>query len=293
MSAKRYFLLLLLVCFLAHLAAARAELPVPPLTGRVNDTAGILSPAERAQLDSMLAEYEKATSTQIVILTVKSLQGDPIEDFGIRVAQAWKIGQKGKDNGIIIIHSVEDREIRIEVGYGLEGVLPDLAANRIIREVLGPAFRAGKYYDGYIGAIQKIEAAARGEYTADGRERGRGQSKQGPPIAAFLVFAAMFTLVFGQSSRVLGGLVGAFTFGLALLIAAGMTWGIVGGGLGLLFGAIVPRLLPSGSSGGRGGWGGGGPFFGGGRGGGFGGGGGGGFSGGGGGFGGGGSSGKY
>ncbi|MBI5097300.1 MAG: TPM domain-containing protein, partial [Nitrospirae bacterium] len=115
---------------------AAYALDVPQLKGRVNDYADMISASAEARLEEELKSFEQSDSTQIVILTIPSLEGEVIEDFGIRVADAWKIGQAGKDNGVILIASKEDREMRIEVGRGLEGRLTDLMAGRIIDLVM-------------------------------------------------------------------------------------------------------------------------------------------------------------
>lgn len=118
-------------------------LEVPKLTGRVVDKAGMLSPEVEQKLNAALAELENQDSTQVAVLTVPSLEGDSIEDFGIRVAEAWKIGQKGKDNGVVMIVSKADRKIRIEVGYGLEGTLTDVLAGSIIDNEITPPLQGG------------------------------------------------------------------------------------------------------------------------------------------------------
>ena len=123
------------------LESAVSALDVPPLRGRINDYAALL-PGDRAQaLESRLAAFEKETGHQVAVLTVPGLEGDSLEDFSIRVAEAWKIGKKGFDNGAILLVAQKDRKLRIEVGYGLEGVLPDAIANRIVQEVIVPRFR--------------------------------------------------------------------------------------------------------------------------------------------------------
>jgi hypothetical protein len=107
---------------------AHAELPVPPLRGRVNDLAGTLDPDVAARLEGRLADFERETTHQIAVLTIPSLEGEPIEPFALRVAEAWRLGQAGVDNGILLVVAPRDRRARIEVGYGLEGVVPDAIA---------------------------------------------------------------------------------------------------------------------------------------------------------------------
>ena len=130
---------------------------IPYLTGRVNDNAQILSDSTRRSLTETLKEHEVRTSNQIVILTMPSLEGESIEDFANKVFNEWKIGQKDKNNGILIVVVPDERRMRIEVGYGLEGILPDLLAGRIIQEVMAPRFRE-ENFDGGIteGALAVI-----------------------------------------------------------------------------------------------------------------------------------------
>src|SRR5215467_6388004 len=138
-------------------------LDVPPLQGRINDYAGLI-PADRARaLEERLARFEAETGHQIAVLTIPSLKGDSLEDFSIRVAEAWKIGQKGFDNGAILLIVRDDRKLRIEVGYGLEGVLPDAIASRIIREIIVPRFRANDYAGGIEAGVNALLTVARGE----------------------------------------------------------------------------------------------------------------------------------
>jgi uncharacterized protein len=270
-------------------------LDVPQLKGYINDYAGMISPQARAELDNELRNFERTDSTQIVILTVPSLEGEAIEDFDIKVAETWKIGQKGKDNGVIFVVAKQDRKTRIEVGQGLEGKLTDLMAGRIVDLVVNPRFKRGDFDGGFISGVSSLIDATRGEFKADGNnrpQRHEGSSR----LITFLIFGGIVLLVLGSISRILGGAAGAVSLP-ALAHLAGLSPGlgilivlaIVGFGAGLL----LPLLFSSaGRPGGGGFWPGGG-FFGSGGGAGGGGFGGGGFSGGGGGFGGGGASGDW
>lgn len=148
---------------------------VPPLEGkRVHDEANVLSSNTVEQLEVQLKHYEDSTSNQIAILIIKSLEGDAIEDYAIRVAhynpvkkEGWGLGQADKDNGVLLLIAVEDRKMRIEVGYGLEGVLTDALSSRIIRNEMVPNFRRGDYDAGVLLAINAIVRAIGGEYVAD------------------------------------------------------------------------------------------------------------------------------
>ncbi|HWR58565.1 MAG TPA: TPM domain-containing protein, partial [Thermodesulfovibrionales bacterium] len=128
-------------------------LDVPKLEGYVNDYAGMISPPTRGELERELKTFEKTDSTQIVILTVPSLEGESVEGFGIKVGESWKIGQKGKDNGAIFIVAKQERKLRVEVGRGLEGRLTDLMAGRIIDLVVKPSFKRGDYDGGFKAGI--------------------------------------------------------------------------------------------------------------------------------------------
>jgi len=158
---KKMLPFLILLQLLLPLAASALE--VPELRGYVNDYAGMISPSTGAQLAEKLKAFEESDSTQIVILTIPSLEGEPIEDVGIKVAESWKIGQKGKDNGILLLVSKQERKMRIEVGRGLEGRLTDLTAGRIIDLVITPRFRAGDLDGGFTaGCLCPYRRNARG-----------------------------------------------------------------------------------------------------------------------------------
>lgn len=194
-------------------AADIFALEVPRLKGRVNDYAGMLSSATEQQLEAALAEFERTDSTQIVVLTIPSLEGDSLEDFSMRVAESWKIGQKGLDNGAILLISKNDRKLRIEVGYGLEGKLTDLMAGRIIRDVITPQFKAGQFDQGIVEGVQAMIQTTRGEYEAASKARPAG--KGGPDYRGFLSMSLVFLFLInllGRVRRVLGALAGGLFF---------------------------------------------------------------------------------
>ncbi|KUG29046.1 beta-propeller domains of methanol dehydrogenase type [hydrocarbon metagenome] len=258
-------------------------LDVPPLRGRVNDLAGILSPDAVKRLESALAAFEASDSTQVVVLTVPSLEGDTIEGFSIKTAQKWGIGQKGKDNGALVVVSKGDREVRIEVGRGLEGSLTDAVSGRIIDHVIVPEFKKGDFNAGVEQGVEKIMAAVRGEYTGDG---GSGGSSDMDDETSFLLFGSMICLVLMSILRFLPAVVRAGLGGvgmgvLALAVSTGVFMVIMMALVGVILGIVAPYIFRGGRGGGGGSWGGGGSS------------GGGGFSGGGGSFSGGGSSGKW
>lgn len=184
------------------LATSAMALEVPPYKGYVNDLAGMMSPTTRQALEARLAELNKADSTQVAVLTVPSLEGDEINDFSIRVADAWKVGQKNEDNGVILLVSKGDRKIRIEVGYGLEGVLTDVLAGQIISNVIGPKFKTGDFDGGFIDGVAAISGAVRGEYTA-APAKNRRSSRRGilPLIVIPMIMFIGFTEMFGKRRR--------------------------------------------------------------------------------------------
>ncbi len=145
--------LFLLLCLIASPAAAQN---FPKLTGQVVDAAGLLTPDQQAALSQKLHNLEQATSRQLVIATVPDLQGYPIEDYGYKLGRAWGIGQKGANNGAILLVSKGDRKVRIEVGYGLEPILTDALSNQIIQDKILPAFRSGDYAGGINAGVDAI-----------------------------------------------------------------------------------------------------------------------------------------
>jgi len=191
-AGASFFVLLLFLPF----AVEAAKVPVP--RGYVNDYGNMISLSAEADLAAKLKNFEETDSTQLVILTVPSLEGEPVEDYSIRVAEAWKIGQKGKDNGILFLVSREDRKMRIEVGRGLEGKLTDLTAGRIIDLVVKPKFKSEDYDGGFTAGVSALIDATRGEFTADKRAPSGGQGPYVPfaggmsPWLALLILLGFF-----------------------------------------------------------------------------------------------------
>lgn len=140
-----------------------AKISVPTMNGPVNDTANILSSTEEKALDSYLRNLDSQTGIQIAVLTIKSLNGIPLEEYSLAVAEEWKLGQKGQDNGALLLVSYNDRQLRIETGYGLEGSLTDVTSGLIIRTVIAPYFQQGEYGEGIIAGIQTMAGIAVGE----------------------------------------------------------------------------------------------------------------------------------
>lgn len=182
MPQQRFTPILLILLLLAGVTAPSkaAALDVPPLAGRVTDTADIISPQAERVLNDALAKLEHSDSTQIVILTIPSLEGDNLERFSIEVAEQWGIGQSKNDNGAILLVSRDDHKIRIEVGYGLEGVLTDTLSGAIIDNVIAPRFKQGDFDGGFVAGVVAMIQAVRGEYSAP-------QEEDGPPIALLAI----------------------------------------------------------------------------------------------------------
>lgn len=272
-------------------ALLHAEAAVPKLARHVTDFTGTLTATQLDQLDARLVALEQAKGAQLVVLMVGSTDGQPIEEYSLAVAEANKIGRKGADDGVLLLVAKHDRRVRIEVGYGLEGAIPDAANARIIREYIAPKFRTGDYFGGISDAVGALTQLINGEPLPPPVE-GAPREQRGPGLqGAFVV--AIFVAIFlrgllGRASTWVRAPLGAVLVGGLLWLLVSMGAGI----LGAVIGAVL-MLLPGGAgrSIGGGGWGGFGGGGGWGSGGGFGGGGG--FSGGGGSFGGGGASGGW
>lgn len=284
-------------------AAAQELAAIPSLRSRVTDLTATLDASQASALESKLAALEDETGTQIAVLIVPTVRPETIEQYALRVAESWRLGREDVDDGALLIVALEDREVRIEVGYGLEGALTDATSNRIIDEAIVPHFRAGDMYGGVAAGVDRMIAVARGEELPPA-ERG---PVEGPGGLMPFLFVAFFVVmaVGGILRAILGRVLGATATGTltgAVVFLMSSLLGVAAlAGLGAFLFALMSGGRRGWSSrgrsgpGSRGGWGGGGWLGGGGGfgGGGLGGGGFGGFSGGGGGFGGGGASGRW
>jgi uncharacterized protein len=269
---------------------AAGVLPVPPLTSRVTDLTGTLSAAERQALEAKLAAWEARTTNQLVVVIVPSTEPEPIEQYSLRIAEAWKIGQKGKDNGAIFLIAKDDRRMRIEVAYGFEGVLTDVTARRIIGETVAPYFKQGQFAQGINAGVDRIiEVVGTGEplpvETTGGRPTRHSFDFGNLFIILLVAVPIVGTILRSMFGNVGGSIIGGGLAGTIAWFVAGSL--LIAAGAGVVAFVIIIFSMFSGGRGG--GWypGGGGGGFGGG------GGGGGGFSGGGGSFGGGGASGSW
>ncbi len=263
--------------------SAQAEVAVPPLKQRVTDLTATLDAGQIQALDAKLATFEAAKDSQIAVLILSSTQPETIDEFSIRVAEAWKLGRKGVDDGVLLLIAKDDHKLRIEVGYGLEGALNDATAKRIVAEVITPYFKRGEFYSGIDAGLSSIIKVIEGEALPP-----TAQHPSSPPASAsnslgqllgagFVIFM-MGNIIFRQllgrlpSGLLIGGLIGA----LAWVLLLSLTWAIAAALLAFLLSLIFGApgggaSFPSGWGGGSGGNSGGGDF--GGGGGGFGGGG--------------------
>lgn len=195
--------LLLLALLPAGLSQRLPEPMSPPRL--VNDFSGILSAAQRAALEKKLADFDRASSTQITVVTVDSLQGLAVHDYATRLGEKWGVGRKGKDNGVVILvkpkKGAAKGQVAISVGYGLEGAIPDATASRVVRNEMLPAFREGDYYAGIDRAASVLISLATGEYTADEYEsRGNGSILLVGLILALVILPLLFRRRGGNDS---------------------------------------------------------------------------------------------
>ncbi len=280
------WLKLLLACLFAFgiLLTARAEVAIPELSKRVTDLTGTLAPDTVSRLENTLAQFEAAKGSQIAVLMLPSTAPEDIAEYGIRVAEQWKVGRKGADDGAILIVAKDDRAVRIEVGYGLEGVIPDAVAKRIIEEDIVPRFRQGDFSGGVEAGVTRMMRLIEGEPLPPPQTSAGIEAEGMDNFMLFLIAGIIGGKILGTVlGKGLGSSVAAVGTGALTWLAGGVIFGLIAG--------IIVLIMSL--SGGRGGghWGSGG--FGGGSWGGGGFGGGGGWSGGGGGFGGGGASGRW
>lgn len=287
----RRLLWALAALFLCAAAASpvRAQVAVPPLKARVTDLTGTLTSAQRSALEERLAAFEARKGSQIAVLLVPTTQPETIEQYAIRVAEQWKLGRKGVDDGVLLLVAMKDRTVRIEVGYGLEGPLPDAIAKRIVEDYIVPRFKLGDFSGGIHSGIERIMGTIEGEPLPAPRER------SAPRVSGWenlIVLGFFLVFVIGGVLRSMLGRVGGS--GVVAAIAGFIAWFVIGSmiaalliGVVLFFLSLFGGMTGPAYRGRRGGWYPGGGWS---SGGGFGGGG---FGGGGGGFGGGGASGRW
>lgn len=219
-------LLLAWLLLLPGLAWAQSAPEFPELTGRVVDRADMLPPAEEARLSQMLQAHEQASTEQVVVVTLPDLQGFPIEDFGYQLGRHWGIGQKGEDNGALLIVARDERKVRIEVGYGLEGRLTDANASLIINRIITPAFRQGDFATGIVDGAEAMIQVLGGEPLALPQGPAAQEKPKPGLVGLFFMIMLMVSLMGGRG----GGRGGAALLGGALLGSA--MGGRGGGGFG-------------------------------------------------------------
>jgi len=197
-----YRRILFTVCCLL-LASASAALDVPQLRGRVNDYARAMQENQVQALEAQIAQLERDTGHQVAVLTVPTLDGEDIEGFSIRVAETWKIGKKGFDNGVVLVVAVKDRKLRLEVGYGLEGLLPDAIAKRVTADYIVPSFRQQDYGGGIIAGIAAVDKVLRKEplpESARKKTQSRGSTLSFPVMLA-ITFAILGLMAFASTAN--------------------------------------------------------------------------------------------
>ena len=187
------------LCLLFCIPALGLTVPERP-EGRVTDRTGTLSRDQIQALEKKLSAFEKETTNQIAVLLIPSLEGGSLEDYSIRLAEKWKIGQQGRNNGVILLVVKNDRKLRIEVGYGLEGALPDALSGTIIRNEIAPRFKEGQFYQGIEAGINSIIAATKGEYKASPRKK-KSQIDSWIPFLVVGAFIIFFMLAASQARR--------------------------------------------------------------------------------------------
>jgi len=260
MTPLRTLWVMVLALMLAAVAPAQAQLKdVPPLAGHVTDEAGMLDASQHQRLETVLSEYEAKTGSQIAVLLVKSTEPEAIEQFGIRVADAWKLGRKGVDDGVLLMVARDNpsslRRLRIEAGRGVQGVLTDAQSKRILQDTIAPHFRQEHYYEGLVAGVGAIatllnqEAFPAPKQQAQPARAAQGDSGGGLGIVGIVLLVVGFTLVRSlfrpRRTRLSRG-----------------GWG--SGATGFILGNIIGNMSRGGGGGGFGGFSGGGGGFGGG-----------------------------
>lgn len=259
-SASAALFLPLALVFASVVGAATGDFAdIPALKARVTDTTGTLSSGEIERLEAKLKQFETEKGSQLVVLMVPTVQPEAIEQYSIRVAEAWKIGRKKVNDGLILLVAKNDRKMRIEVGYGFEGAIPDAVAKRIISEAIAPRFRNNDYAGGIEAGVDGLIAAARGEALAAPETKQAWSANSGGQVSEFnfeMLIVAFFiaigvggflSSVFGRffGSTLTGGGVGAVTW----FLSGALGWAAIIGAV-----AFFITLFTGGSRGGGGGW---------------------------------------
>ncbi|ARU31161.1 hypothetical protein CAP31_05335 [Sulfuriferula sp. AH1] len=271
---KRWLLALLALLAVSWFTSAMAEVAVPALKARVTDLTNTLTPAQAAGIEQQLLALEQRKGSQIAVLIVPTTQPEAIEQYSLRVAEAWKLGRKGVDDGALLLVAKNDRALRIEVGYGLEGVIPDAVAKRVIAETIVPHFQQNDFAGGIEAGVSQLVKLVDGEPLPPPAKQSR--QNNGDPMGTLFIMAIAAVVVGQVLSAVFGRLLGS---GLAAAAVGGLGWLVLGSALMaglaalLVFFFVLSGINPmqfmggfggGGRSGGSGGFGGGGGGFGGG-----------------------------
>ncbi len=251
MTKKRTRLCLGILALFASAIVAHAAETIPPKPDRYfNDYAGVVSPGAAQRFNEQLAQFERETSNQIVVAVWRTMPSQSsIEDFTQRTFQSWQVGQKGRNNGAVFFVFVDDHRMRIQPGYGLEGALPDITCNEIIRDAVAPRFRANDFEGGLAAGIDLIFKAIRGEYKGSGKTvRESGSSQNNPAGLLIFFFVLVIFLLAMRASRRLGGY--RYTGGGGPFVSG--NWGSGGGGWSSGGGGFSGFSGGGGSSGGGG-----------------------------------------
>jgi len=241
-ASWRAILGMLVLAWASFACAAEGDIvAVPPLNARVTDLSGTLNGAQQAQLEQQLAAFEQARGSQIAILIVPTTQPEAIEQYSIRVAEAWKIGRRKHDDGVLIVVAKNDRKMRIDVGYGLEGAIPDAVAKRIIGETLSPKFKAGDFAGGLSAAVTQMQKLIEGESLPAPAAAERAQGGFEGNIEELLVLGLTLSVVAGSILRAIFGrlfgsmLAGGLVGGAAWFITASLLVAGIGGLIAFIF----------------------------------------------------------
>lgn len=277
--AAIYTMLLLASCMAVCLPAQAELLPVPALKTRVTDLTQTLSQTERTALEEKLAAFESKKGSQIAVLLVPTTQPEDIAQYAIRVAEQWKIGREKSDDGVLVLIAKSDRKMRIEVGRGLEGAIPDVYAKRIVSDVIGPKFKQGDFYGGLDAGVDQIITLVDGEALPAPNKKAVGGIDIGN-ILPMLLFGGLITGLFLRSifgtflgSALNGGLIGGVIMLFGLALSAALVFGVIAFFFTMMMGSRGLSGYSGGLGGGYGGggwsggsssWGGGGGDFGGG-----------------------------
>lgn len=242
----RRILALIVLCCACALAQAQTLAPIPPLDSPVIDTTGTLTAEQKQQLEQQALALQQRKGSQLQVLMIATTQPESIEQYTVRAFEQWKLGRKGVDDGVLLVVAKDDRRVRIEPGYGLEGAIPDITAGRIIQEYLVPKFRAGDFGGGILDATAALTKLIDGEPLPEPMADNRGEGGAGGNwifalFAAFIVANIARGILRRAPAGVRGLVTGGAAGGTAWLISSLLGIGIAGGVLGLLFGlASVP-----------------------------------------------------